>query len=1000
MKHHYPHSLLTLTWTLLGLLLPLFAFAQPENDECENSIEVIDITNTCFEELYSNEGATPTGFTGGGGLSNDGRDVWFRFTALASDLTITVRGGGEVGTTLDRPEVELFVDNGCEGSFNILESVVGDGAVAELYQGGLFPGGTYLFRVQGRNRAEGTFQLCINNYFPPEEPGGDLVLASMLCDKTPFVIQLIDGTGADPDEAAGTCLDISGSGISSEQSSTWFTWIAENDGTLEFTLDPLNPSDDLDFVVYELPRGINDTRDKEPLRCMATACLGPTGLSSASSDTVEDLGCDPGEDGFVRAIDMEEGKAYGLLINNFSESGNGFSITFGGTGNFQGPEPAVEAMIDGRVIVSEEICAGEQVEFSGANSSFILGEIVAYEWIFGVGANPATGTGVNPGVVTYDEPGTKSVVLTITTDLGCKISEVREAVVIVRPCCEEDNFILGDASVTDVVCGDQRGGIEFSATSNSPIRSYEWNDGINLASRPNLEVGEYIVTVTNLATCKDTFMYQVDSIPPFTVDTILTPPQCNGGTDGAIELVVNSETPVTFVWANGRGTSNSINGLSVGVYNATIVDANGCRDNYVIDLKELELALDPVIEAVTDPLCFGGQGSIEVDITNGTGPFQYNYNDGRGLISANSLRNISADTYIVNVEDANACKGVFEFMVADPPALNLSLDAENISCSGQQDGRIDAAVEGGTGDYNYDWSNNQNRDSITNLTSGTYTLTVTDENDCVITEMASIIEPSDINLAIARILDARCFGEASGAVEIDVTGGSPAFEYSIDDGPFQDSPILMDLAAETYAITVRDSRGCSDDIEATVREPEELVVELFSSTDVVDLGRSTDLETAIQPAFINVDYAWSPPALVSCENCPSPTVSPVLNTTFIVTVTDEADCTATDSLFLRVDPNRDIFIPNAFSPGFDGINDEFNLYGGISAAEISEIRVFDRWGNLIYTASGVPLGNSGLGWDGQYKGRDVPSGVYAFYAKVLFIDGAVVDYEGDVTVLR
>jgi len=123
MKYYYTHPLLTLTWTLFGLLLPVLAFAQPENDECENAIEVIDITNTCFEELYSNEGATPTGFTGGGGLSNDGRDVWFRFTALASDLTITVRGGGEVGTTLDRPEVELFIDNACEGNFNILESV-------------------------------------------------------------------------------------------------------------------------------------------------------------------------------------------------------------------------------------------------------------------------------------------------------------------------------------------------------------------------------------------------------------------------------------------------------------------------------------------------------------------------------------------------------------------------------------------------------------------------------------------------------------------------------------------------------------------------------------------------------------------------------------------------------------------------------------------------------------------------------------------------------------
>ena len=118
-----------------------------------------------------------------------------------------------------------------------------------MNKGGLIPGGSYLFRVQGEDGREGNFQLCINNYFPPATPGSDLNEAAMLCDKSSFVIERIEGAGLDDDEAAGTCLDTGGGGVfgnifggASEQSSTWMTWIAENDGTLEFTLFPITVS--------------------------------------------------------------------------------------------------------------------------------------------------------------------------------------------------------------------------------------------------------------------------------------------------------------------------------------------------------------------------------------------------------------------------------------------------------------------------------------------------------------------------------------------------------------------------------------------------------------------------------------------------------------------------------------------------------------------------------------------------------------------------------------
>jgi len=547
----------------------------------------------------TNEGATSTNFSGNSCTSNNGADVWFRFTAIATDLTLRVIGntGGENnGGSLGQPEAELYLDNNCtemgEESFQVLECERGSTTdLVELYQGGLIPGQTYLIRIQGRGGREGTFQMCIDNFFPPTEPGSDLEIASVLCDKSRFVIQQVTGTGNDNDEARGTCLDIPGGGVSSEQSSTWFTWIAANNGQLTFSLDPIKPDDDLDFVVFELPNGLNNTEGKIALRCMATACEGPTGLDLTSTDLEEDLGCNPGEDGFLRALDMEEGTAYGLLINNFSQSGNGFAVEFGGDGEFQGPEPQIDAIINSSN--TNVICAGEEISFSGENSTFAAGQIVEYEWTFGVGAEATSVTGAGPHTVSYTEPGEKSVVLTITTDLGCKVSDIRSSVVIVEACCEDLNFITGEGVITDVICGELRGAIDFSTTSNSEISNLEWSNNSETEDLSNLPPGLYTVTVTNLATCRDSFPFMVDSIPPFEVATALIEPTCGGGTDGAIELTIqNGAMPILIDFGMGESEATTLTNLSSGDYPVTITDVNGCTEENIIELRELELALD------------------------------------------------------------------------------------------------------------------------------------------------------------------------------------------------------------------------------------------------------------------------------------------------------------------------------------------------------------------------------------------------------------------------
>lgn len=163
----------------------------------------------------------------------------------------------------------------------------------------------------------------------------DCISALRLCNKNQIVINSIIGVGNDDQESVGSCLDV-GLGIFKDAPTNWFYWLAENDGTLTFTITPYDTTDDIDFALYELPNGIHNCNDKLVLRCNATspACAWKTGLNLISQDSMENFNCDFGEDGFCKFIEMQKGHFYGLMIAEFSSIQGGMTIDWGGDGLF------------------------------------------------------------------------------------------------------------------------------------------------------------------------------------------------------------------------------------------------------------------------------------------------------------------------------------------------------------------------------------------------------------------------------------------------------------------------------------------------------------------------------------------------------------------------------------------------------------------------------------------------------------------------------------------
>ncbi|HHJ49691.1 MAG TPA: gliding motility-associated C-terminal domain-containing protein, partial [Phaeodactylibacter sp.] len=140
---------------------------------------------------------------------------------------------------------------------------------------------------------------------------------------------------------------------------------------------------------------------------------------------------------------------------------------------------------------------------------------------------------------------------------------------------------------------------------------------------------------------------------------------------------------------------------------------------------------------------------------------------------------------------------------------------------------------------------------------------------------------------------------------------------------------------------------------------------------------------------------------LSCYNCLTPLATPLVSDTFYLSATDLDGCSDIDTVFVEVIPVRPVYIPNAFSPNGDGINDYFTAFGGAVATSIVKFQVYSRWGDLLFQTGSIPLNNEKLGWDGRAAdGRPLKPGVYAYVIEIAFLDCTTGVYYGDVVLVR
>jgi len=983
--------------------------ASVPNDKCEEARILTNLDNWCSDSAaFTTVGAMDEGIAPATCFPQETqRDIWFSFTSRGTNISIQVIGDTRLGKggSLRSPQMAIY--RGACGSLTQFACISDNSApannVVQILSSSMLVGQKYYIRVSARGTNSGTFKLCINSYTSAGSPSGDCQSAVILCDNRPFTVSSVRDRGAVLDNINDAfCVDNLGQRAPViEEQSTWYKWTVQSAGSLTFSITPSNPSDDLDWVLYEL-QAINNCNNKKMIRYSIVgenvsepinkwiACTGATGLREGETDEVENCGCNNGANSFVKPAIMEVGKSYALVIINYSQTGFGYELKFGGTSKFKGPEVNFTTDIS-------EACVGSPIVFS--DNSTTPGSIRTWNWSFGPAARIQNNLGKGPHAVIFDQPGNTPVLLSVTSSEGCTVSKVID----VKINCCKDHFKT-NTSVSDITCpGSQTGKINLVITNAYSPYEYSWNDGKKEGSRTGLAPGDYTVTVVDKSTCSATLSFFVNSPKQIELVPESKMPTCNGGLDGSIRLKVSGATaPYQFSWNDGLfNAQNTLAGLPVGNYKIQVKDANNCLFDTLVLLKELELILDPSVESIIPPRCFGfSDGKIEVNIDNGNAPYEYDWKDSKGFQSANSLTSIKSGKYEVQVRDKNKCLGNFSFSVVDFPPLSVNISALNVSCNAYKDASIQASGVGGNGNYIYRWQNGNRESLIKDLGVGNYGLTIFDRNGCKLDTLLQITEPTVLQIGTIQIVDNLCFGFKTGSIASIGSGGTPPYSYAIDVGVFQTQNNFKGLAAGNYILRISDVLGCTVQQNVTIKQPSKLTV--FAGIDtLVNLGTFLQLTATANQNPVN--YKWIPQDFVVCSTCSSTRTKERVNNeiTYKVLVTNPDGCEAEDSILVSVAKNRPVFIPNAFSPNSDGVNDFFTAFANESAKFIKNLTIYDRYGGVLYTVDNIKVNDETSGWNGtDGKGVALNTGSYLYTFTIIFIDDTELSLSGVVNLMR
>lgn len=949
--------------TSLALALFIVGSLGSSAQGCDGAIKLGDLKDFCSgQKAYNNNAANFTGASNLGDCyttTNLKNEVWFKFTAIGSEVSFTVKTNGADGT-IKNPNMTLH--DACTGSpLACAKGTTNDKTV--LYQSGLTTGKEYYIRVITTTGDAGTFTICIDNKTPPPNPQADCDKAVKLCDKNPVHLTGLSGTGTKNSE-----LGFSEACIMTETNSCWYYWKCSKSGPLTFDLAPNDGLADMDFIVWSADKQedlcvVPDLLKPSPRkveRCSATNCPTPnmsTGLKGNPGQTSEPAGCNstPKDDGYVDQLNMVAGKWYMLFIIN-ANSAEGFSINFGGTGEFEGPEAKIHAD-------KVTICEGNVIKFDKSTSTgYDPGKL---EWTF-TGGTPSTGTGDGPFDIKYDTPGNYVAIVKAT---GGK-------------CVSTDyvNITVNEGATVSVapqeVC--EGGEVTLVATPSVTGGTYKWSSNANDATTSSVKVkpttsttytvvyslagcdaeGQGVVTVNKnpevtvnsenicpgssvdlKATLKETVgKYTFDWAPgiPDKTQTITVSPTvkttytvtvkseegCIGTATGTVDIngklsvkpgndttICKDGTVHFLVKPNGAGytykwtTSNSTTLSDPTIYNPTaVVSTTTTFSVAVVSDKgctgegSMTVSIDPVLNGSVTPSavsCSACDGKITANASGGTAPYTYSWTGGCNTAVCS---NLCAGSYTVTIKDKIGCTIEADTSLVAPANITLQTSFVQSIC-GQSNGSATVIASAGSGGFTYEWNDKdkQKTATATNLPAGKYCVTVTDISNCKQTACVDIVDIPGFTSSVTSIVPTSCYGVCDGTAEVAVSGAVAPVTYSWNTTPGAQTGFkATGLCAGDYVVSIKDAVGCQDKLNVKIVQPARVYLDPLPVVKLC-IGSSATLNVVAHGGDGNYKYTWTEVP----DTTASIVVTPTVSTDYHVSIRDGRGCVS-DPLTIKV----------------------------------------------------------------------------------------------------
>jgi gliding motility-associated-like protein len=554
----------------------------------------------------------------------------------------------------------------------------------------------------------------------------------------------------------------------------------------------------------------------------------------------------------------------------------------------------------------------------GTVNSTVTGGTLPYTYSWSPnGASAPSVSGLSSGTYT----------LLVTDNFSCTASN---SITITQPTA----LTVTTSAVNETCDYLNNGSASVTPTGGTTPYSYTWSPGgQTTAGISSLASGTYSVIVNDSKGCSVLALVTVTQPPTLTVGIVnQINVSCFGGIDGSVGATPAGGTPnYTYSWTPNNSSSASVNNLTIGTYTIKITDSKACiATNTVTIIQPTPLA---VSGTTTNVSCNGGSnGSITSAASGGTTPYAYLWSVGGQTTSA--VSGLPAGTYSLTVTDAKGCQKTSTYTITQPLPIAITFTSTQVSCFNGSDGTVNSTVTGGTLPYTYSWSpNGASAPSVSGLSSGTYTLLVTDNFSCTASNSITITQPTALTVTTSAVNE-TCDYLNNGSASVTPTGGTTPYSYTWSPGG-QTTAGISSLASGTYSVIVNDSKGCSVLALVTVTQPPTLTVGIVNQINVSCFG-GIDGSVGATPAggTPNYTYSWTP------NNSSSASVNNLTIGTYTIKITDSKACIATNTVT--------IIQPTVLVPSVSSVST--TCYGG-SNGSLSSVA---SGGTASYTYTWMP----------------------------------------------